>query len=130
MKGERFTLAAFLAAVLGAAVAAFAPVGQGLESYGSSDGTVGTRSYNISFFHTDGAWVLVVVSVPILVALVPVLVRRRPARVVSTVLLWAGCLVGAFSVGMFFVPAAILMTIAASRSDPVPVGRSVRPMPG
>jgi len=120
MKARRFTMAALLVAVLGAIVAAFAPTGQVVESYGSSDGTFSTRSYNVSMFHTDGAWVLIVVSVPVLVALVPVLMHRRTARVVSSVLLWIGCLVGMFSVGMFFIPAAILMTVAASWTLPIP----------
>ena len=72
-------------------------------------------------FQVNGAWVLVVVSVPVLVALIPVLVRHRRARIVSAVLLWFGCVLGMLSVGMFFVPAAILMTIAASRSEPAPI---------
>jgi hypothetical protein len=35
------------------------------------------------------------------------------------VLLWVCCVIGAASVGMFFVPAAILMTIGAARRDRV-----------
>ena len=121
MKANRLTLAAFIVAVVGALTAAFAPLGRVVESYGSSNGTQGTRTYGVSTFQVDGAWVLVVVAVPVLVALVPVLVRHRAARIVSTVLLWIGCVVGMFSVGMFFIPAAILMTIAASQREPVPI---------
>lgn len=121
MKAKRFTLAAFLVAVLGALVAAFAPTGRVMESYGSSNGVFRTRSYSVSMFHTNGAWVLVVVSVPVLVALIAVVVRHRVARIVATVLLWTGCVLGMWSVGMFFIPAAILMTIAASRTEPTPV---------
>jgi hypothetical protein len=36
-------------------------------------------------------------------------------------MLWFGCVLGMLSVGMFFVPAAILMTIAASRGEPAPI---------
>jgi hypothetical protein len=72
-------------------------------------------------FQENGAWVLVVVAVPVLVALIPVLVRHHRARVVSAVLLWFGCVLGMLSVGLFFVPAAILMTIAASRAEPAPI---------
>jgi hypothetical protein len=63
----------------------------------------------------------VVVSVPVLVALFPVLVRHRAARIVSAVLLWMGCVVGMWSVGVFFLPAAIVMTVAAARREPAPV---------
>jgi hypothetical protein len=121
MRAKGFTLAAFLVAVLGALVAAFAPTGRVEESFGSSSGAFVTRSYSVSMFQENGAWVLVVVSVPVLVALIPVLVRHRRARIVSAVLLWFGCLLGMLSVGMFFVPAAILMTIAASRGEPAPI---------
>ena len=121
MKARRFTLAAFLVAALGALVAAFAPTGSVTESFGSSTGAFQTRSYSVSMFQENGAWVLFVVSVPVLVALIPVLFRHHNARIVASVLLWAGCLVGMWSVGMFFVPAAILMTIAASQGEPAPV---------
>jgi hypothetical protein len=121
VKARGFTLAAFLVASLGALVAAFAPTGRVSESFGSSSGTFSTRSYGVSMFQVNGAWVLVVVSVPVLVALIPVLVRHRRVRIVSATLLWFGCVVGMWSVGMFFVPAAILMTIAASRREPVPI---------
>lgn len=119
MKARRLAIAAFLAAVSGALVAAFAPTGQVVEAYGSAAGAYTSRSYSVSMFQTNGAWVLVVVSVPVLLSLLPVLVPRRPAYLVSTVLLAAGCLAGAMSVGLFFLPAVILMAIATSRL-PVP----------
>lgn len=123
MKAKRIRLAAFLLAVIGALAAAFAPTGQVMESSGSisRSGVIQTtsRSYDVSMFQTNGAWVLVVVSVPVLVALIPVLVRHRNAAIISAVLLWIGCVVGAFSVGMFFIPAAVLMTIAAARREPM-----------
>jgi hypothetical protein len=74
-----------------------------------------------STFSVDGAWVLVVVSVPVLVTLIPILVRRRAAIIASTVLLWIGCILGMLSVGIFFLPSAILMTVAAARRDPDPL---------
>ncbi len=120
MDAKRFTWVAFFLAVSGALIAAFAPTGQVMESLLSPGGEVVTRSYNVSLFQTEGAWILVVVSVPVLVASIPVLVRRRAARIVSAVLLWIGCIVGMWSVGMFFVPAAIVMTAAAARSEPAP----------
>jgi hypothetical protein len=114
VKVKRFTVAAFLLALTGALVAAFAPTGHVMESQASTGGVIVTRSYNGSMFQTDGSWVLVVVSVPVLLALVPVLIRYRAARIVSAALLWVGGLVGMWSVGIFFVPAAIVMTIAAA----------------
>lgn len=110
VKTSRLSVAAFVAAVLGALIASFAPTYTGC---GISSSGVETCERATSFT-VNGAWVLVVVSVPVVVALVPLVVRRRSVRVVSAVLLWAGCVVGMLSVGLFFVPAAILMTIAAA----------------
>ena len=67
MKARGFTVAAFLAAGVGALIAAFAPTGRVTESIGSSSGVFSTRSYSESMFQVNGAWVLVVVAVPVLV---------------------------------------------------------------
>jgi hypothetical protein len=120
VKPSRLTFVAFLLTVTGALVAAFAPIGGRVESLVSDSGATVSRSYLVSLFHVDGAWVLVVVSVPILLALVPVLWRHRTVWIVSAVLLWIGCVLGMLSVGWFFVPAAIAMTIAAVRREPAP----------
>jgi hypothetical protein len=131
VKARSFTLAVFLLAIIGALVAAFAPTGQGIEESGSISSSLSgpiqtvVRTYRVSMFQTNGAWVLVVVSVPVLVALMPVVMRRKNVAIVSAALLWIGCIVGAFSVGMFFIPAAVLMTIAAARREPA----MVPPMP-
>jgi hypothetical protein len=115
MKANRVVVAAFVLAVLGALVAAFAPLGTtcGVTVPGGVSHCSGTSSFSV-----DGAWVLVVVTVPVLVALVPLLVPRRAAIIASTALLWIGCILGMLSVGIFFLPAAILMTVAAARGDP------------
>jgi hypothetical protein len=137
MKSNRLAVSAFVAAVLGALVAAFAPLGQtcsssatvpALSPLGSPTPTVGEVCHAVSTFSVDGVWVLVVVSVPVLVAFLPVLVRRRQARIVSAVLLWIGCALGMLSVGIFFVPAAILMTIAAAQR-PLVVAPPMPPVP-
>ena len=92
---KRFAVASFLAAVLAALFTAFAPLGTTCSSSGTPGGPAGEEvCRNVSIFQHDGSWVLVVVSVPVLFALVPVLLRRRAARVVAAVLLWAFCVVG------------------------------------
>jgi hypothetical protein len=136
VKSNRLAVSAFVAAVLGALVAAFAPLGQTCSSTatvpalspGSPAPTVAEVCHAVSTFSVDGVWVLVVVSVPVLVAFLPVLVRRRQARIASAVLLWIGCALGMLSVGIFFVPAAILMTIAAAQRPPV-VAPPMPPIP-
>jgi hypothetical protein len=126
VNANRWAVGAFIAATLGALVGAFAPT----YSWCATTPSGGEVCGHATSFAVNGSWVLVVVAVPVLVALIPTLMRRRTARVVSAVLLWIGCVVGMWSVGMFFVPAAILMTVAATRRwspmaspmPPVPIG--------
>lgn len=113
---KRLALASFIVAILGAAVAAFAPLGRSCGvSAGGPEHCVG-----VSIFEHDGAWVLVVVSVPVLVSFLPAVLRRRAWTVVSAVLLWTFCVLGLASIGLFFVPATVLMTVAAAMPDPRP----------
>ena len=114
---KRLTIVAFVIAVLGAALAAFAPLGRSCGVSGRGP----ERCVGQSIFEVDGAWVLVVVSVPLLVSLLPVVVRHRAGTVISAVLLWVCCVVGIFSVGLFFVPTTVLMTVAAAMPDPKPL---------
>lgn len=113
----RLALASFLLAAVAGLYVAFAPLMTRCTF--SSDGRAEPCT-DLSLFETDGAWILVMVLVPIVIALVPLLVGRRPVTVVSAVLLWAICVIGILSVAVLFVPAAIAMTISATRRDPVP----------
>jgi hypothetical protein len=115
VKVNGFAFAAFLAALAGALVAAFGPTYSNCSAV--ADGL--TRCGNATGYSVNGSWILVVVSVPVLVSLLPIVVHLRGTRIVSAVLLWVCCVIGAASVGMFFVPAAILMTIGAARRDRV-----------
>jgi len=102
-----------IAAVLGALVEVFAPL---YSTCGSGAGCGSATSLSV-----NGTWILVVVSVPVVLALIPVVLRRRAVRTISAVLLWVGCVIGILSVGMLFIPAAVLMTIAAAQREPVPM---------
>ena len=107
--------AAVIAAMGGALVAALGP------TYSTCEGVDGgARCGSATGLSVNGSWILIVVSVPIVLTLIPVLLHRRTVRIGSAILLWTGCLLGMLSVGIFFLPAAILMTIAATkRDDPV-----------
>lgn len=120
-------MVAFAVAVVGALVAAFAPLGRecsstAIPSLGSGTPVPAVEEVcrGVSTFSVDGSWVLVVVSVPVVIALVPGLWHRRWVRICSAVLLWVCCVVGLLSIGIFFVPAAVLMTISASIGDRAP----------
>ena len=117
MKGSGFAKAGFVAALTGALLAAFAP------TYTScTDQLTGTiRCGSATGFGVNGWWILFVASIPVVIAAIPVVRPTRRTTVVSTVLLWACCVIAFASIGLFFVPAAILMTVAAFRSAPASV---------
>lgn len=52
---------------------------------------------------------------PPIVAFVPLLLRYRPVRIASAVVLVAFVLVGGFSVGMFYLPSAVMMVMASQK---------------
>jgi hypothetical protein len=118
-------------AFAGTFVSAFAPLVS--ETSGSATpGSAGTADVvrHISLVDDQGISMLVPLAIPVVVALAGTLGRSRTARVISAVLLWAFCVLGLASIGMFFIPAALLMTVAAARRDDAvrqPAPASVRP---
>ncbi len=75
----------------------------------------------------NGPRVLLVLAFPILIALVPLLVPLRGVRAGATLVLGGFCLVGKFSVGLFYLPSAVTMFLAARRAEPPPNGHSAIP---
>jgi hypothetical protein len=106
-----FSLLALGAAVVAAVIVVFAPTYTTCDSDAACHGD--------SAFAVNGWWILVVVSVPVVLALIPVLIQHKIVRVIATAMLWICCVVALLSVGIFFVPAGILMTIAVTAPDPV-----------
>jgi hypothetical protein len=73
-----------------------------------------------SLLQTEGASVLVAAGLPILVALVPLVFaagrHARRAEIVSAVLLAGFVVVAGFSIGFFYLPAAVAAVVVARRS--------------
>ncbi len=61
----------------------------------------------------NGPGVYLVLAIPVLMASLPLLVRGRAVRLVSALLLMGFVVVGLASVGLFYVPSAISMILAA-----------------
>ncbi len=130
MTARKLTLGAFIASLLLGAVMAFAPL-VSTESSSSSAVVSGgnvivqTTSRSVSLVASQGPWVLVPIGIPVALTLLALLVPRRTVRIVVAALLWVGCVLGILSIGLFFVPAAVLMTIAAAMNDPQPASTPV-----
>jgi hypothetical protein len=65
----------------------------------------------------SGPSMILSLSIPILLALAPILVRAQPrtVRLTAGALLLVYCVLGALSVGLFFLPSALLLLISAVR---------------
>jgi hypothetical protein len=100
------------------ALLAFIPTGEVSESGASSDGTY-ARTYHQTLVQSEGRSILVLLAVPVVFAAIGAFARGRaalPARAVSAWLLGVGCLLGLLSIGLFYVPAFVLMVLSCVRA--------------
>lgn len=125
-RADRLALLALVCATAAALGLAVLP----LSTTSSSDGVVETTSHE-SLLQHEGPSVLVVLLIPILLTAIAVAVRHRSTRLTLAGLLFIGCLLGAMSVGAFFLPAALALFGAGRATAPSEAGRSrTAPAPG
>lgn len=119
---ERFALAAVVWAVVVGVAMALVPFGESTSVGTSSSGAMVETTSHDSLLQTEGAGVLLVLAVPALLALASLFVVRRPIRLVLGGMLCFACILGAPSVGLFFLPAAVML-VAAAVSTPADPAR-------
>jgi hypothetical protein len=120
---KRLLVAPALAA-LAALAAVFLPLQRTVVSQ-SGPGPLQTlelQTANRSLLQTEGISILLAAGLPLLIALMPVsfAASRRPARlaeVVSAVLLVGFVIVAGFSIGLFYLPAALAAILVARRTS-------------
>lgn len=101
-------------AAMTSVVLAFAPLGSS-QSCVASDGSPSVcTSSHVSLLQNEGASVLVVLGVPIVLALAALVWSDRRVALGAAVGLTLGALLGAMSVGVFYVPTVILAWLTAS----------------
>jgi hypothetical protein len=64
-----------------------------------------------------GPRVLIPLVIPIVIAAAPLLARKHGVRIAAAALLLIFCIIGAASVGLFYLPAALALIAAACISD-------------
>jgi hypothetical protein len=88
----------------------------GTSSSADSNGVATSR--HVSLLTTEGRSVLLIVAIPVVLVALPLLFRRGPAsyraRVVIVVLLTILVLLGAMSIGLFFIPTLAAMIASMS----------------
>jgi hypothetical protein len=66
----------------------------------------------------NGPWALVVLAFPTVLALLPVVFPKRAVRILSATRLVIFSLLGAFTVGLAYLPAAVAMGFGAAARHP------------
>ena len=94
-------------------VYARASTASSVDRYGNEVVTMFPRSYT-SGLEVNGARIVYAVMIPILLTTVPLLVPRRMIQVVFGIMLLVFSLISAASIGLLYLPAAILL-IASGR---------------
>ena len=77
----------------------------------------GSRPTRATLLEVNGQYALIPVMFPVLTALIALLLRKQWVRIVATILLSGFALIGGFTIGLFYLPAAILMLLAACVAD-------------
>ncbi len=77
--------------------------------------TVQVRHARLS--SVNGPSISYLLTIPLIIAGVPLLLRFRTARIISAVLLMSCVVIGAASIGLFYFPSAITMILAASEKS-------------
>ena len=127
-------LAGVLMGVVAGLFLVFSPVYQGVSETATSSGGVVSGTYGATLLEQNGAWVLLLLlCLPVALAaigLVGAARRRRLLVWAPAVVLLGFSLLAGFSIGLFYVPAAAALLLAAvtvqrpgetrRRSDPTP----------
>lgn len=120
---RRRLLVAPVLAVLAAVAAVFLPVQHTVVSQ-SGPGLLQTLELETAYrslLQTEGISILLAAGIPVLIALVPLSFaasrHARRAEVISTVLLGGFVVVAGFSIGLFYLPAALAAILVTRRSS-------------
>jgi hypothetical protein len=111
---------ALILAVVAAVAVLFLPLGRAVTSTPATPGEPAPppQESSTNLLEEEGPWAVALVAFPVLVAAVPMVGERlrpgsRALRVVAAVALWLFVVLGLASIGWFFAPSAIAMTLAA-----------------
>lgn len=66
-----------------------------------------------TLLQVNGRSALISLGIPVLIALIPVLIPKRGVSIGAAILLSVFAILGGFTIGLFYVPSAITMIVAA-----------------
>lgn len=121
MRRTFFAKAAVLAAVVASVFLLLGPTvtSQSAQAIGGPAGSEAVTSQSQrSLWQTQGGSAAIVLAIPVALTAVPLVSRRRGLAGLAAGILGLFCLMGAASVGIFYLPAAVLLTMAAFSGRP------------
>lgn len=77
----------------------------------------GLRTTHATLLQVNGSRALLPVAFPVIVALLPLVFRMQAIRISAAIVIGAFSFIGGFSIGLFYVPAAVAMLLAACVDD-------------
>jgi cytochrome bd-type quinol oxidase subunit 2 len=110
-----------LAAIAAIAVL-FLPLGEAVTE-DPADPAASFKTERTTLLTEEGPWVLGLAAFPVVLAAIPVIGERvrpgsRALRIVAAAALWLFVVAGLASIGWFFAPSSIAMTLAAAARRP------------
>jgi bacteriorhodopsin len=81
----------------------------------SVDSLGNTSTHHLRVWQSEGWSVLWLLSVPLILPAIALLANRREVTIVAAALLTVGVVLAAMSIGIFFLPAAVALVLAALR---------------
>jgi hypothetical protein len=105
---------AFLLAVLASVLSLTLPLYRGQTSFQRSGEPSTHQVRHETLLSVDGPLIFYILAMPVIIAGAPILLRFRAVRIISAILLLGGVVIGAASIGFFYLPSAIMMVMAAS----------------
>ena len=130
LTGSRWSLLTLLVALVTAAVLAILPTSSTASCESVAGGTETCTTGSESLLQSEGASVLVVLAIPAIVASAAVVFPKRGVAIATAVVLSVMTLLGAASLGLFFIPHHGLGLVrGSSTSEPAERDRQPKPDP-
>ena len=114
---HRWSRVTFLSTLATSAVLILAPIHATASCESVDDGPEICTTSRESLIEHEGIGAVVILAVPVVLAAVPVVFRRRFVAISVAVVLSALTLLGAASIGLFFAPAAVLSWLTVANSS-------------
>ena len=75
----------------------------------SGSGYWGGQYHRTTLLQKEGLWVLIPLSFPVVVTLLPLVFPKQAVRIGASIIIWLFAILGGFSIGLFYIPSAVVL---------------------